>query len=272
MIDAFSEYSAMSKNRSSVSAFIVCCNEEHNIKRCLESVTWCDEIIIVDSGSTDATLEICKSFGATISHKPWQGYVLQKRHALSLCSSDWILNLDADEVVSDDLRAELLDILAHDARGSVSQNGFYLNRVVFFLNRWWRRGGWYPEFRLRFCRRTSTSWGGNEPHEKAVVTGSTARCRGELQHFSFQDLRDFIARSNTLSSNATPTLLARGVKFSFIKMLSRSVARFVKFYLVKRGFKEGVAGLIVALIEANTVMIKYAKLWEHTKITRKRNT
>ena len=261
----------MKTTRSSVSAFIVCCNEEQNIRRCLESIAWCDEVIIVDSGSTDATVEICKEFGATISHNQWQGYVLQKRHALSLCTKDWILNLDADEVVSDELREELLQILARDAQDSVSQNGFHLNRVVFFLNRWWRRGGWYPEYRLRFCRRTDTSWGGNEPHEKALVKGSTGRCKGELQHFSFSDLRDFIARSNTLSSNATPTLLTKGVKFSLLQMLTRSVARFLKFYILKRGFKEGVAGLIVALIEANTVMIKYAKLWEHTRITDKKS-
>ena len=257
----------MTATRSSISAFIVCCNEEQKIRRCLESVSWCDEIIVVDSGSTDTTLQICSELGATVYHQPWLGYIEQKRYALSLCSSTWILNLDADEVVSDTLREELVDILARDAVGAIREDGFLLNRVVFFLNRWWRRGGWYPEYRLRLCRRDKTTWGGNEPHEKAIVSGATARCKGELQHFSFSDLQDFIARSNTLSSNSIPTLLAKGTRFSGAHLLLRPLARFIKFYLIKRGFREGYAGLIIALLEASAVLAKYAKLWEQTRLS-----
>jgi glycosyltransferase involved in cell wall biosynthesis len=254
----------MNPTSPSISAFIVCCNEERQIRRCLESVTWCDEIIVVDSGSTDQTMKICREYTDKVSHHPWQGYVGQKRHALGLCSGDWVLNLDADEEVSAELAQELRDIARND-RGT--HDGYYLNRVVFFLGRWWRKGGWYPEYRLRFCRRVKTSWGGSEPHEKALVEGKTARCSGELFHYSFSDLADYARRANTLSTNATTSLEKKGVSFSVWSIIIRPVARFLKFYIAKRGYREGTAGLIVALIEAHSVVLKYAKLWEAQRIT-----
>lgn len=248
--------------RSTISAFIVCCNEERQIRRCLESVRFCDEIVVVDSGSTDRTLEICAEFTSKISHRDWQGYVLQKRFALSQCNSDWVLNIDADEEVSEELQDEILQILRDDKAGRFSSNGFLLNRVVFFLDRWWRKGGWYPEYRLRLCRRSVTTWGGEDPHEKASVTGETRRCKGELHHYSFTDLTDYVRRMNTLTSNATSSLIKRGASASAGTIIGRSLARFLKFYVAKRGFREGRAGLIVAAIEAHSVLLKYAKLWE----------
>lgn len=253
-------------DRSSISAFIVCCNEELQIRRCLESLTWCDEIIVVDSGSNDRTLEICREFKTKVSFRAWTGYVDQKRHALSLCSGEWILNIDADEEVSPELALELQEIARRDRTGAVKQNGFYLNRIVFFLNRWWRKGGWYPEYRLRFCRRSATSWGGGEPHEKASVVGRTARCRGEIFHYSFKDLSDYVARLNTLASNSAQAMHQGGKSASVLDILFRPLARFIKFYLLKLGFREGMAGLVVALIESYGAMTKYAKLWEKNRL------
>lgn len=253
--------------RSTISAFIVCCNEERQIRRCLESVAWCDEIIIVDSGSTDTTLEICREFTHKITHKDWQGYVKQKRFALEQCSCDWVLNVDADEEVSSELKDEILSILEGDGKGlRPNVNGYLLNRVVFFLDRWWRKGGWHPEYRLRLCRRAATTWGGEDPHEKASVTGATARCRSELHHYSFTDLADYMRRMNTLSSNATQTLLNRGVEGSLVAITLRPVTRFFKFYITRRGYREGIAGFIVAVIEAISVFLKYAKVWEALKV------
>jgi glycosyltransferase involved in cell wall biosynthesis len=250
-------------SRSTISAFIVCCNEERQIRRCLESVAWCDEIIIVDSGSNDKTLEICREFTNKITHQDWQGYVKQKRFALEQCSCDWVLNVDADEEVSTELKEEILAILRSDRTGArTTVNGYYLNRVVFFLERWWRKGGWHPEYRLRLCRRSATTWGGQDPHEKASVSGSTARCKSELHHYSFTDLTDYMRRMNTLSSNATNTLLNRGVRPSLIAITLRPVARFFKFYVTRKGYREGTAGFIVAVIEATAVFLKYAKVWE----------
>lgn len=249
--------------RASISAFIVCCNEERQIRRCLESVAWCDEIIVVDSGSTDKTLEICREFTDKITHKKWEGYVKQKRFALEQCTKDWVLNVDADEEVSRELKEEIEEILVKDAFEAPSKvNGYFLNRVVFFLERWWRKGGWHPEYRLRLCRRAVTTWGGEDPHEKASVTGSTARCKSELHHYSFTDLADYVRRMNTLSSNATSTLLKRGVTPSLVAILLRPLARFFKFYISRRGYREGVAGLVVAVVEGMSVFLKYAKVWE----------
>ncbi len=249
--------------RASISAFIVCCNEERQIRRCLESVKWCDEIIVIDSGSKDDTLDICREYTDKITHREWQGYVLQKRFALEQCASEWVLNIDADEEVSPELQHEIQNILARDGEPIESAiNGYHINRVVFFLNRWWRKGGWYPEYRLRLCRRSQTSWGGEDPHEKASVIGTTARCASELHHYSFTDLSDYVRRMNTLSSNATATLRRRGSRPNIFAITLRPLARFFKFYVQKRGYREGIAGFVVAAIEAYAVMLKYAKLWE----------
>lgn len=258
----------LNSNQPLISAFIICQNEERQILRCLTSVCWCDEIIVVDSGSTDNTLEICRDFAARspkavkITHHPWSGYVAQKRFALSLCSGRWVLNLDADEEVSHELAIEIQTLIKNDTINRLTHNGFYLNRVIFFLNRWWRKGAWYPEYRLRLCRREDTTWGGRDPHEKASVTGKTSRCKGELYHYSFTDLSDYIRRVTTLALTAATTMHERGEGSSLFKLAARPLARFFKFFVVKRGFREGRAGLIVALIEGFSVLVKYAKLWE----------
>lgn len=255
--------------RSSISAFVICCNEEAQIRRCLESITWCDEIIVIDSGSTDRTVEICKEYTPLVRHNDWPGYLKQKEFGLSLCKNEWVLNLDADEEVSPELAEEIQAILAADRRGEVSANGFNLNRLVFFLNRWWNKGGWYPEYRLRLLRRSAASWGGLCPHEKAIVSGKVEKCRGDIYHYSFTDLTDFARRSNTLASNTATSLVALGRTAKLSDLVIRPISRFFKFYILKRGYREGFAGLIVALIEANSTMLKYAKVWEATVVNKR---
>jgi glycosyltransferase involved in cell wall biosynthesis len=252
--------------RSSISAFVICRDEEAQIRRCLASITWCDEIIVIDSGSTDRTVEICKEYTPLVRHNDWPGYLKQKEFGLSLCTSEWVLNIDADEEVSPELATEIQAILVADRRGEISANGYNLNRLVFFLNRWWNKGGWHPEYRLRLLRRSAASWGGLCPHEKAIVSGHINRCRGDIYHYSFTDLTDFVRRSNTLASNAAASLATLGRTARLSDLLIRPIARFFKFYVIKKGYREGFAGLIVALIEANSTMLKYAKVWEATVV------
>jgi glycosyltransferase involved in cell wall biosynthesis len=246
-------------------------NEENKIRRCLESVSWCDEIVVVDSGSTDQTLVIAGEFNARIFHRPWPGYVAQKGFGLAQCQHEWVLNLDADEVVSEPLREELLTILERDAKGEIRENGFFLSRVVFYLGRWWRRGGWYPEYRLRFCRRSETTWGGEDPHERALVEGGTGRLGGELLHYTYDSIQDQVRSITSLARVSAQVMHARNRHATILDILGRPIARFFKFYVAKRGFREGFPGLLVACMETWGVFLKYCMLWELTRTRRPQN-
>lgn len=247
------------KNIPTVTAFIVCMNEAKNIRRCLESIRWCSEIVVIDSGSTDGTLEICREVGARVIHREWPGYVEQKRYGLEHSTGDWVLNLDADEEVSPELQHEILHVLATEGE---RYDGYELSRVVFYLNRWWRKGGWYPEYRLRLCRRSKTSWAGADPHEKAEVAGPTRRLEGELRHYTYRNMTDHINRLNQHSTSAARTMHRKGKHVSVASMLFNPIGRFAKFYIFKKGYREGASGLVVALFESFYVLLKYLKLWE----------
>jgi glycosyltransferase involved in cell wall biosynthesis len=246
-------------HRSTISAFIICQDEEKNIRRCLESVKWCDEIVVVDSGSKDRTLEICGEYGAVIYKRPWPGYVEQKRFGLKCCTSEWVLNIDADEEVSPELQRSISNAMHQDERGV---NGFQINRVVFFLGKWWRNGGWYPEYRLRVCRRTATSWGGEDPHEKAIVEGAVRRLEGELYHYTYRDIAHQIATLNNYSTQAALSLFRKGKRSSPLRIILNPISRWIKWFILKQGFKEGFAGFVMATLEAYYVFLKYVKLWE----------
>lgn len=232
------------------------------MRRCLESVKWCDEIVIVDSGSTDGTLDICREYTDRIFVREWPGYVEQKRFGLEQCTCEWVLNLDADEEVSPGLQEEIISKVLREDSSNRSINGYQLSRVVFYLNRWWRRGGWYPEYRLRLCRRSATTWGGENPHEKAIVEGGTKRLSGELFHYTYDNITDHVQRLNRYSSTAAESMLRRGERPSSLKIVVNPIARIVKFYLFKKGFLEGFPGLLVAMLEGYYVFLKYMKVWE----------
>ena len=252
-----------SANRSTISAFVVCANEDRNIARCLESVRWCDEILVIDSGSTDKTQEIAARYTDRIMYRKWQGYVEQKRFGLEQCRCDWVLNLDADEEVSEQLRNEIVEKLTLDKASQLAGvNGFQVNRVVFYLGKWWRRGLWYPEFRLRVCRRSATTWGGEDPHEKASVEGVVERLKGELHHYTYSDIRDHVARLNSHSSSAAQSMFKRGKRATLRHITLSPLLRIFKCLVLKRGVLEGTRGFIVAMLEGYYVFLKYIKLLE----------
>ena len=245
-----------------ISAFIVCLNEAHQIRRALESIRFCDEIIVVDSGSTDQTLEIAKEFTDKIFFRAWTGFVEQKTYALGLCSNEWVINIDADEVVTQPLQDEINYWIRSGKAEEAFIDGFMINRVVFHLGKWFRKGVWYPEYRLRVMRKSKTTWGGNDPHERAVVEGKTVKLKGELEHYSFESLSDHINRLNRYSSLVSAVLARKGKKASFLDIMIRPIARFIKGFFIKRGFLEGFPGFVVCVLESYYVFLKYIKLWE----------
>lgn len=249
--------------RSKVSAFIVSFNEAENIVDCVESVSFCDEILVIDSFSTDNTVELATQCGAKVVQHPWEGYRGQKAFGLSLASHEWVINLDADERISPKLREEILEILQQDGEGKREvADGYYLNRVVFFLGRWWRSGGWYPEYRLRFFRKSKAVWGGAEPHEKVEVSGRTERLVGEVEHYTYKDIEDQISRLQKFAKISADDAFSKGKRFSLASLLGNPLLRFFKFFIVKRGYREGTAGFVVGVLEGYYTFLKYVRLWE----------
>jgi glycosyltransferase involved in cell wall biosynthesis len=253
------QVSRMSKQQTKLSAFVICCNEEKYIERCLNSISFASEIIVVDSGSTDKTLEICKKYTDKIFHKTWSGFVAQKSYAFEQCSNEWVLNIDADEVVSEKLKSKIIEITSEPDSNT---NGYEISRIVYYMGKFWNKGGWYPEYRLRLVKKSYTSWGGVDPHEKAITQGRIDRIIAPIYHYTYASLADQIHSLNNHSSTAAESLYKKGKSCSLVSIFIRPIARFLKFYFSKKGFLEGQAGLIVAVLEALYAFLKYAKLWE----------
>lgn len=244
---------------STISAIVVCFNEEKNIGDCLASLKWCDEIVVVDSFSTDRTVEICRQYADRLIQRPWAGYRDQKAFAHSQATQEWVILVDSDERVTAELREEIGRALSAD-RGRYT--GYELPRLVYYLKRWWRRGGWYPDYDIRLFRRDKATWGGSDPHEKIIVDGPVRRLQQPLHHFSYRNIDDHMQRINRFTSISSRELKKEKQSFRLGDALLRPAVRFFRSYVIKRGFMEGFAGFYVAVTAAVYVFLKYAKLWE----------
>lgn len=246
--------------RAPISCCIICFNEEANIRRCLESVKWCDEIVVVDSFSTDRTVEICREYTSRIIQRPWPGYVEQKRFALAQTMYEWVLNVDADEEVSPALRQEILFVLQ---RNDPAVDGLSIPRLVYYLGRWWRHG-WYPGRRLRLFRKAKVRWGGVDPHEKVLLRGHEDRLHGDLYHYTYKNISDHLRAVNGLTDVAVREQVVRGKRSSLTALIFRPLWRFLRFYFLRGTITYKVPGFFVAVTSAFYVFLKYAKLWEQT--------
>jgi glycosyltransferase involved in cell wall biosynthesis len=247
----------------SLSVAIVSMNEEANIGRTLESVKWADEIVVVDSGSTDRTCEIAREYRAQVIHEPWRGYVAQKQYAIELCTKDWVLLLDADEEVSAGLAEEIRTALASANPAS----GYKLPRKNLFLGRWIRHGGFYPDPKLRLFRRGQAFVTGHDPHDrcelKAEVPQHTQQFKHALIHYTYPNLTLYLGHMNRYSSLGAQLALAKGHRsFSFSNIVLRPLATFVYNYFIRLGFLDGREGLLLHLYHAGHVSWKYGKAWE----------
>jgi len=249
--------------RMTISVAVVAMDEEANIGRTLASIRWADEIVLVDSGSSDRTCEIARDHGARVIVEPWRGYVAQKQYAIELCTKDWVLLLDADEEVSPGLAEEIRAAIAR----SNAAHGYKLPRKNLFLGRWIRHGGFYPDPKLRLFKRGEGFVTGHDPHDrcelKPDVPQQTQQFKNPLIHYTYPTLTLYLNHMNRYSSLGAELAIAKGHRgFSFVNIILRPLATFIYNYFVRLGFLDGREGLLLHLYHAGYVSWKYAKAWE----------
>ena len=242
-----------------VSCTVVCQNEEVGIAACLESVAWCDEIVVVDGGSHDRTVEIARRFTERVLHNPWPGYRAQKQFALDATRGEWVLNVDADERITPELAAEIRRVVATAPAGV---NGFAIPRLVCYLGRWWYRGDWYPRRVVRLMRRSAARWGGVDPHERARVSGRVLPLAAPIVHYTYPDIAGHLHSANTLTDVAAAQAGGSPRRVGVARLVGEPMWRFVRAYVARGGFREGLPGLFVAATGAFYVFLRWAKVRE----------
>jgi len=246
--------------RPTIAAAVICLDEERNIGACLESLAWCDEIVVVDSGSRDRSVEIARKNATRVLHHDWPGYVAQKNWALEQTTGAWVLCVDADERCTPALRAAIEIAL----RGAASEAGFEVRRHVFYLGRWIDHGGWYPDWKLRLVRRGKARWSGVDPHDKLIAEGPVGRLDAELVHLTYADFAAHLRTVQRFSDVVSEVWMGEGRRFSLLRALLHPPAKFFECYVWKRGFLDGWPGFVIAATSSFYVFAKYVKLWEKT--------
>lgn len=244
-----------------VSVTIVTLNEAEHIVAAIDSAAWADEVIVVDSGSTDDTVRMATEKGARVSTRAWTGYVDQKNHAATLARNDWILSLDADERIPPALAAEIQQLLQTEP----ARRGYRVPRVAFYLGRWIRTTDFYPDYQTRLYDRRAARWQGRYVHESVRVDGGAGQLQNELEHYSFRDLSDQVARLNHYATLAARQMHEAGRRANAFDLLIHPPAAFLRNYLLRRGIFDGTAGLVISLVNSYGVFLKFAKLWELEK-------
>ncbi len=247
-----------------VTVTIITLDEAAHIADAIDSAAWADEIIVVDSGSVDDTLAIARARGARTETRAWTGYVDQKNFAASLASHDWIFSLDADERIPPALASEIRALLATEPH----RGGYRVPRVTFHLGRWVRTTDFYPDYQTRLYDRRKGRWQGRYVHESVTVDGNTGQLTTELLHYSYRDLTDHLDRINAYTTLAARQMHESGRRARAVDLLLHPPAAFLRNYILRRGFLDGTAGLTLSLVNAYSVLLKFAKLWELQRCSR----
>jgi glycosyltransferase involved in cell wall biosynthesis len=244
----------------SLSAVIITRNAARQIEACLQSVAFADEIVVVDSGSTDETVTLAQQCGARVVHQDWLGYGPQKRFAAGVAGNRWVLSLDADERVT----VELRDAIRLELQAP-RHSAYEVARRNRFMGRWLRHGEGYPDWSVRLFNRERANWSEDPIHEKVVVPTPVGRLSGDLLHESEQGIADYIGKQNRYTTLQAEHLHARGKRAGLAKLVLSPILRFIKFYFVRLGFLDGVPGLVHIAIGCFNSFSKYAKLRELTR-------
>jgi len=238
-----------------LSIILITKNEAINIRACLESVSWADEIIVVDSSSTDETASIASEFTSHVYQHDWPGFGAQKNRALSYATGDWVFSIDADERVTPELKAELLD-----AMGDAKADGFYCPRLSQFCGRFIHHSGWYPDYVLRLFKRTQGRFSDSLVHETLLLQGETKKLSSPLLHYSYRTMEDVRRKVEQYSSAAAQQMHVRGKIANVIDAPLRGAWAFFRTYILRLGFLDGGAGLSIARMNAATTYLKYQRL------------
>lgn len=236
---------------------IIARDEAAHIAAALTSVAWADERIVVDSGSTDDTVAIARPLATRVEVREWPGYGAQKNTAAALASHDWVLSLDADERVSPALADEIRRVLVAPTAAA-----YRMPRVTWYLGQWIRSTDWYPDSALRLYNRSQATWGDELVHESLHVRGAIGTLTGELEHRPYDDVADHVARINHYTTLAAAQMHRQGRRAGGWQLVGHPVAAFLRNYVARGGFRQGLAGLVVSLLNATYVLLKFAKLHE----------
>ena len=240
----------------SISVILITKNEAENIRACLESVSWADEIIVVDSGSTDDTVAICKELGAQVHVHDWPGFGVQKNRALDHATKHWVLSLDADERVTPELRAEIGEILHSEQ----TDDAYHIPRLSNYCGRFMRHSGWYPDLLPRLFKRGKARFSDDLVHERLMIDGQTGELHGLLLHYAFDDLEEVLHKVNQYSTAGAKMMQQRGRKASLTGAVVRGLWSFVRTYVLRGGFLDGREGFMLAVSNAEGTYYRYLKL------------
>jgi len=239
-----------------ISVIVITNNEEQNIVDCLKSVEWADEIIVVDSESTDRTIDLARQFTEKIFTRKWEGYVPQKRFALNLATNEWVLSLDADERITPELKQEILNLTPENI------SGYKIRRKNFLLKKEITSCGWEKDYQLRLMKKNKASFSDRLVHEKFIVDGEVSTLKNPMLHYTFSSFTDYLNKINYYTSLKAQELFKKKKKVGSWKIFTHTVSAFFAFFIFRKGFKDGVYGLIISFLHSVSTMMNYIKLWE----------
>jgi glycosyltransferase involved in cell wall biosynthesis len=249
---------AINEKMKKISVAIITKNEEVNIRECLESVKWADEIVVVDNGSTDQTRQICQEFQARVYPEEWKGFPRQKNSAIEKTRNEWVLSLDADERVTPELRQEIESTLENDP----AVDGYYIARKNYFLGRWIKHCGWYPDHNLRLFRKSRGGFLGRAVHERVEIHGKVGYLKNPMEHRTYRSLSDFLERLDRYSGLAAQEMFQGEERCRFTDLFFRPPFTFLQMYFIRLGFLEGYLGFLLSVLYSFYTFAKYSKLKE----------
>lgn len=252
-------------NRKKISVYIITYNEEAKIRECLESVKWADEIVVLDSFSTDKTVEICREYTDKVIQHEFAGFGKSRNVAVQHTSYDWVLSVDADERVTRELRDEILEKLKTEP----DADAYFVPRINFFLGHRVRHCGWYPDYRqLQFFHKDRVKYSDQLVHEGFILSGNASYLHGHILHYPFMNLDQFFRKMDLYSSLRAEEMFRQNKRFKIYHLFFNPLSMFIKIFILKRGFLDGTVGLMISVLYAYYTLVKYAKLWEKIEKTK----